>query len=200
MPVGFGGLNKGCAVFIGDSITRGERSGVTFAQAIPNLVGLAKGYVPSRNAGVGGEDSAAILARFEADCLAYGPSMVAIGTGHNDATNGVGATLFSANITEMVRKARIAGARVTLWVPVYAQDSTLNTSIAPYRTAMRSLISSLSCDGFDLYDDIVALDSATQNAMYIEPPGLGQHFSVAGNAWAAGKVGTGAYANSFLGA
>jgi lysophospholipase L1-like esterase len=204
MSRGFGGLKYGSAVFPGTSITLGVRTGVTAAQALPVLVGAAKGYVPSINAGIGGNTSTQILARFESDCLAYGPSMISIECGHNDpgASIAVGAVgtagSYTDNVSQMIVKAHRIGARVTLWVPIFAQDSALNTSIAPYRTAMRSLAATHSCDLFDLYDDIVALDSTTQNSFYQDSPG--QHLSAAGLVWATGKVGTGAYANSFLSA
>jgi len=198
--MGFGGQRENCAVFHGTSITLGVRSGVTAAQALPNLVGISKSYVPSINSGIGSNTSTQMLTRFESDCLAYGPSMVSIEAGHNDPGASINTATYSANITEMVRKAKITGARVTLWVPIYAQDGTLNSNIAPYRTVMRNLATFLSCDLFDLYDDIVALDASTQNSYYTEAPGSGQHLSAAGLAWASGKVGTGAYANSFLSA
>lgn len=205
MPAGFGGLRAKSAVFIGDSICLGVRTGVTLAQALPNLVGSAKGYVPAINAGISGNTSVNVLARFESDCLAYGPTMICIGNlGTNDpgASIAVGAVgtagSYTDNVSQMIVKAQRTGARVTLWVPIYAQDSTLNTSIAPYRTAMRGLASTYSCDLFDLYNDIVALPLATQNSYYQDSPG--QHLSAAGLSWAAGLVGTGSYANSFLSA
>lgn len=192
---GFDGLEYGGAVFHGTSITLGVRPGVTAAQALPVLVAASKQFVPAINAGLGGDTSTAGLARFERDVLAYQPAMISIEYGHNEAGAGINTTTFSANITEMVRKAKLSGARVTLFVPIYAQDSTLNASIAPYRTVMRNLAASLGCDLFDLYDDMVALDGATQNSYYIDSPG--QHLSPAGLAWAAAKVGSGSYANSF---
>ena len=204
MSRGFGGRNKGCAVYIGDSITLGVRTGVTAAQALPCLVSASKSYSPWYNMGVGGESSANILSRFERDCLAYGPSMVSIGCGHNDPGAGISvgsvgsAGTYTDNVAQMIIKAQRTGSRVTLWIPIYAQDSTLNTSIAPYRTAMRGLATTYSCDSFDLYNDIVALDNTTQNSYYIDSPG--QHLSPAGLSWAAGKVGAGAYANSFVSA
>lgn len=204
MSVGFGGLKYGSAVFIGDSITLGVRTGVTIAQALPNLVGVAKGFVPSINAGVGGNTSVDLLARFESDCLAYGPSMICIG---NIGTNDPGASIavgavgtagsYTDNISKMIVKAQRTGARVTLWVPILAQNSTLDTSVAPYRTAIRGLASTYSCDLFDTYTDMAALSAGTQNSYFLEAAGSGQHLSVAGLSWAAGLVGSGAYLNSF---
>jgi lysophospholipase L1-like esterase len=202
---GFGGLKYGCAVFIGTSITLGVRPGVTAPQALPVLAGITKGYVPSINAGIAGNNSTQMLARFEPDVLAYGPTMVALECGHNDpgasiAVGSVGsAGTYTDNIARMIVKAQRTGARVTLWVPIYTH-TTLDANVAPYRTAMRALAVTYGCDLFDLYADIVALAGATQNSYYIESSPLGQHMSPAGLAWAAGKVGAGAYANSFVAA
>lgn len=197
---GFGGIKKGSGVFHGTSITLGVRPGVTVDQALPTLVAASKKYYPFVNAGIAGNTSTQMLARFESDVLGYSPSMISIECGHNDPGAGISTTTYSNNITEMVRKAKITGARVTLFVPIFTQDTTLDANVAPYRTVMRGLASTLSCDSFDLYNDIVALSAGTQNSYYIEAPPLGQHLSPAGLAWAAGLVGTGAYANSFLSA
>lgn len=200
MSRGFGGLNYTSAAFAGTSITLGVRSGVTVTQTIPYLVGQAKKYIPCINAGVGGETSTQILARFERDVLAFGPSMISIEAGHNDPGAGVSTSTYSANMTEMIRKAKITGARVTIFVSILAQDGTLDASIAPYRTVARNLASTYSCDLFDTYADMAALPGATQNSYFLEAAGTGQHLSPAGLAWAAGLVGTGSYANSFLAA
>jgi hypothetical protein len=146
-----------------------------------------------------------MLARFESDVLAYGPSMISIGSGTNEPFHGisVGAVgtigTFMDNVAQMIVKAKIIGARVTLWIPILALDGSTDTSIAPFRTAMRSLASTLGCDAFDLYNDLAALPGATQTSYYVsgETPN-GIHLSAAGLSWAAGLVGSGNYANSFL--
>lgn len=207
MPAGFGGIKKSSACLIGDSIGLGVRSGVTQSQTVLDIVCVAKKLFPARNSGISGDTSVGCLARYESDVLAYGASMVCIGNlGTNDpgssiAVGAVGtAGSYTDNISKMIVKAQTTGARVTLWVPILAQNSTLDTSIAPYRTAMRGLASTYSCDLFDTYTDMAALAGATQNSYFLEAAGSGQHLSVAGNAWMAGLVGTGAYANSFLSA
>lgn len=194
---GFDGLKKSSGAFIGTSITLGVRSGVTQTQTIPFLVGQAKKLIPCINAGVGGETSTQLLARFERDVLAYGPTMISLEAGHNDPGAGVSTATYSANMTEMIRKAKISGARVTVFVPILAQDPTLDASIEPYRVVARDLASTYFCDLFDTYADMVALDSATQNSYFLEAAGIGQHLSPEGLSWAASKAGTGAYANSF---
>ena len=202
---GFGGLKYGSAVFIGDSICLGERTGVTAPQAAAAIIADTKKLIPYTNSGVSGNTSVDVLTRFEKDCLSYGPSMVSIGNlGTNDPGGAVPvgsvgtAGSYTDNIAQMIVKAQRIGARVTLWVPILAQNSTLDSSIAPYRTAIRSLASTYSCDLFDTYDDMAALDATTQNSYFLEAAGSGQHLSAAGNAWIAGLVGSGSYANSFV--
>lgn len=195
---GFGGLKDGSGAFMGTSITLGVRSGVTAAEALPNLVGVSRGLIPSVNAGIGGNTSTQMLARFESDVLAYGPSMVSLEAGHNDPGAGISTGTYSANMTEMIRKAKITGARVTIFVSILAQDGTLDASIEPYRVVARGLASTYSCDLFDTYADLNALSGATQDSYFLEASGSGQHLSPAGLAWAAGLVGSGSYANSFL--
>lgn len=206
---GYNGLRKGCAAWIGDSITYGAgRAGITLAQAIPALVSSSKTYVPGINAGISGQDCTQMLPRFESDVLAYGPSMVSIGTGTNEPPHGipVGAVGTAGSymdcVAQMIVKAQRIGARVTLWVPIYNYDATTDANIAPYRTAMRSLASTYGCDTFDLYNDIVALPQATRDSYYVQGETPVTHLSAAGLAWAAGLVGTvtanGNYTNSFL--
>lgn len=197
MSRGFGGLRYNAGGFAGTSITLGVRPGVVATQTIPYLVGQSKKYVPCINAGVGGETSTQILARFERDVLAFGPSMISVEAGHNDPGAGVSTSTYSANMTEMIRKAKITGARVTIFISILAQDGVLDASIAPYRTIARNLASTYSCDLFDTYADMAALPGATQNSYFLEAAGSGQHLSPAGLAWAAGLVGAGAYLNAF---
>lgn len=207
MTRGYGGIKKQSACVIGDSIALGVRSGVTEPQVVIELVSAVKRYVPVTNSGISGNTSVDLLARFERDCLSCGASMICIG---NICTNDPGASIpvgavgtagsSTDNISKMIVKAQTTGARVTLWVPILAQNSTLDTSIAPYRTAMRGLAATHSCDLFDTYTDMAALAGATQNSYFLEAAGSGQHLSVTGNAWMAGLVGSGSYANSFLSA
>jgi lysophospholipase L1-like esterase len=206
MSRGYCGLQKGAAVWIGDSITQGSgRASITVAQAIPALVSATKRFVPGINAGVSGQDAVQMLSRFESDVLAFGPSMISIGSGTNEPSHGIAvgavgtAGSYMDAVAQMIVKGQRIGARVTLWIPIYAIDGTTNTSIAPFRTAMRALATTYGCDTFDLYNDIAALDSTTRNSYYVagETPN-GIHLSATGLAWAAGKVGSGAYANSFL--
>lgn len=197
-------LHYTSGAFIGTSITLGVRPGVVAAQALPNLVGVLKHYIPCTNSGIGGNTSPQMLARYETDVLAYSPGMISIEAGTNEPgsnirVGAIGATgSFTDNIYQMIVKGQRIGAKITLWVSILAQDPSLDASIAPYRTAMRQLAASQGCFTFDTYADMVALPSATQNSYFIDSPG--QHLSPLGLTWAAGLVGSGTYTNSFVGA
>lgn len=192
------GITYSSAAFMGTSITLGVRSGVTAAQALPALVGASKHFVPVVNAGIGGDTSTGMLARFQADVLAYNPSMVSIEACYNDSGAGISTATCQSNVTTMIQMAQRTGARVTLWVPTFSCTPALDSSIAPYRTIIRNLAVTYSTDLFDTYSDFVALSGATQTS-YFNPSDC-QHFSPAGLSWMAGRVGSGAYANSFTSA
>ena len=194
------GLNYSSAVFIGTSITLGVRPGVTATQTIPYLVGSNLGYVPSIDAGVGGDTSTGMAARFDHDVLALNPALISIEAGTNEPGAGISVGTYTANITGMLQKALRSGARVTLFVSPYTCDGGgpglgLDGQIEPYRAAMRALAVTYGTDLFDTYADFIALPGATQTAYF--NPGDCEHFSPAGLAWNAGLVGTGNYANSF---
>ncbi|QJU57876.1 GDSL family lipase [Sphingomonas sp. AP4-R1] len=98
------------AIFLGDSITR---------QWLEHDPGFFRGK-KRRNAGLGGDTSAGMLARFDAEVLAVGPRVVHIMAGTNDLWHGdpgPDATKTIANIAEMAARARAAGIAVILAAP-----------------------------------------------------------------------------------
>lgn len=192
------GITYSSAAFIGSSITLGVRSGVTAAQALPALVGASKHYIPVINAGIGGDTSTGMLARFQTDVLAYNPSMVSIEACYNDPGASISTATCQSNVTAMIQMAQRSGAKVTLWVPTFSCTPATDSAIAPYRTVIRNLATTYSTYLFDTYNDFIALPGATQTS-YFQPSDC-QHFSPAGLSWMNGLVGTGAYANSFASA
>ena len=70
-----------------------------------------------RNAGVPGNTTAMMLARIDADVIAYAPGWCLIEVGPNDATTGVTAATTQANIAAMVDKLTGAGIRVAVTTP-----------------------------------------------------------------------------------
>lgn len=105
-------------VFIGDSLT--EQGGMISAapQIKPyspwtwamNMLGQR--FKVLSNAGIGGQTSTQILARFDTDVVAMNPGWVHILCGTNDMGNGTATA--KANITEMLDRADAAGIRVIL--------------------------------------------------------------------------------------
>lgn len=116
-------------VFLGDSLTAGL--GLGEEAAYPAIVGelLAERGVPVRvvNAGVSGDTSAGGLARVDW-LLSLAPDVVVVALGANDGLRGQPVVSIEANLREIVRRARAAGARVVLagmkMPPNYGPDYT----------------------------------------------------------------------------
>ncbi|WIA96398.1 SGNH/GDSL hydrolase family protein [Curtobacterium sp. MCBA15_004] len=103
--------------FLGDSITIGavstEGTGIqNQGRAWPTHMMLAsQGRIRiARNAGVGGNTTAGMLARFDTDVTPYAPSVVVIVGGTNDVGQGVAIATWQANIKALVAKVRGIGA------------------------------------------------------------------------------------------
>lgn len=116
-------------VFLGDSLTAGL--GLGEEAAYPAIVGeiLAQRGVAVRivNAGVSGDTSAGGLARVDW-LLSLHPDIVLLALGANDGLRGQPVASIEANLREIVRRARAAGARVVLagmkMPPNYGPDYT----------------------------------------------------------------------------
>jgi acyl-CoA thioesterase-1 len=116
-------------VFLGDSLTAGL--GLGEEAAYPALVGelLARRGLAVRivNAGVSGDTSAGGLARVDW-LLSLHPEVLVVALGANDGLRGQPVAAIEANLREIVRRARAAGARVVLagmkMPPNYGPDYT----------------------------------------------------------------------------
>ena len=116
-------------VFLGDSLTAGL--GLGEESAYPAIVGelLAQRGVAVRivNAGVSGDTSAGGLARVDW-LLSLHPDIVLVALGANDGLRGQPVGSIEANLREIVRRVRAAGARVVLagmkMPPNYGPDYT----------------------------------------------------------------------------
>ncbi len=116
-------------VFLGDSLTAGL--GLGEEAAFPAIVGelLAERGVPARivNAGVSGDTSAGGLARVDW-LLSLHPDVLVLALGANDGLRGQPVAGIEANLREIVRRARAAGAQVLLagmkMPPNYGPDYT----------------------------------------------------------------------------
>jgi hypothetical protein len=102
-------------VFMGDSITEGstDQANNIHSDCFPTYFALESSGRTRivRNSGAGGETTTAMLARFNADVLAYNPTTVIIATGTND-TSPIGQTL--VNLEAMIRRCRNRGVQVIL--------------------------------------------------------------------------------------
>lgn len=102
-------------VFLGDSLTAGF--GLAEEQAFPAVAGelLAARGVPVRvvNGGISGDTSAGALARVDW-LLTQKPAIVVVSIGGNDGLRGQPVAALEANLRAIVRKAKVAGARVLL--------------------------------------------------------------------------------------
>lgn len=109
------GLSAARTVFLGDSITIGSADNTNPDQPVyaANFPSLACAYSQGRlllvrNKGIGGQNTTQILARFDADVLAYAPAICHILMGTNDL-EGTAIETTLANITAAVLKCRRNG-------------------------------------------------------------------------------------------
>lgn len=125
-------------VMLGDSITKGVRTGVAVDQTFSAFLEqrLDTAGVPAQviNQGVGGETTAGALARFDRDIGPLSPRIVAIMYGTNDCYVDQGKTAsrlstdeFRRNLDELVARVRALGAEPILMTePCYARRSPAN--------------------------------------------------------------------------
>ena len=135
--------NGDTLVFMGDSITW---YGVTNRHGYVNLVvrGLAANGIDVTwyGAGVKGDKSAAMLARFDADVIAHDPDVVTISAGVNDVWyQDANSTYekFYANELQMVAKTKAAGAVPVLLSPTTAAGEAENGEIRRYAAGVREI-------------------------------------------------------------
>ncbi len=97
-------------VVLGDSITANNMSASTYAF-------FKSGVALAKNAGVAGETSSQILARFDTDVAPHNPTIVHIQAGTNDIEDGIADATVISNILEMAAKIRSIGARPIVSIP-----------------------------------------------------------------------------------
>jgi lysophospholipase L1-like esterase len=115
-------------VILGDSITRGDRAGVTAedtnASRVQAALGKEKVSAVVVNRGIGGERTDQALKRLDRDVLALKPHIVAIMYGHNDShvdrgrkDQPISTEEYEKNLRRIVAAVRKAGARPVLMTP-----------------------------------------------------------------------------------
>jgi lysophospholipase L1-like esterase len=116
-------------VSLGDSITRGERSGVKKDETFSSLL-AARLKVDVANVGIGGERTDGALVRLDKDVLAKKPKVVLVMYGTNDSYVDKGAKTprltvqqYRENLVSLVEKIRKGGAEPILMTePSWAED------------------------------------------------------------------------------
>ncbi len=158
-------------VTLGDSITKGVRSGVTaeetFAGELQRQL-RAGGHTDAEvvNVGVGGETAGQGLKRLEKDVVAKKPAIVTIMYGHNDSYVDAGKTevripipRFRADLSQLVQRLRESGITPILMTPpAYAEKSDpngigehCNVKLAQYAEVTRQVAETLQVPLVDHY-------------------------------------------------
>lgn len=130
-------------VFLGDSITRGVRSGVTGEQTFAALLGmwLSEHVTPVEvvNVGIGGERTDQALKRLDTDVIALKPDYVCIMYGTNDSHVDAGKTdvrlpleQYRANLHLLVRRLRDSGSVPVLMTCIPMCHTHQHAARSPY--------------------------------------------------------------------
>lgn len=157
--------------FIGDSITWIWNSPERLLQQ-----NLLSSHLPDFvDAGVSGNETGQMLARFDTDVLAYHPDVVVILGGVNDIKNSVDAepAAIASNIFAMVQKAESAGAKVIVGTVMaidiaYAPQTFLDQAGPRIDALNRLLVAGASAYGYTIVDyhtPMLAADGAANGAL-----------------------------------
>lgn len=178
-------------VSMGDSQTADRATGAKMFQTWTALMAKKKGYGSYWNAGISGNTTAQMLARFATDVLAHRPGAVAIMGGVNDMTTnlsgstwvggGMSVATTKANLKSMVQQAQAARARVTLVSSYPIRETVYLNNYAPYLTALNQIAAETGCEFLDLYSRLAGLSSAVLDTLYIS--GDTNHPNAAGHAY-----------------
>lgn len=200
LPPSLDGVHR--MVFIGDSITQqGEHPG-GYVWLIRHFL---KAIYPEHpievlNAGISGNKSTDLLARFQRDVLDRHPDLVFISIGVNDVWHGfydghskgdgpLGISIdnYSENLKSMVRQAQKAGAKVNLLLATQiGEDPNVpeNLKAVAYNDAIHAIAMDMKCTSVDLqtpFRKVIAAyretTGSTQNFMTID----GVHMNAQGN-------------------
>lgn len=145
-------------ITLGDSITKGVRSGVTAEQTFPSLLQKhlrAQGIDATvTNVGIGGERTDMALKRLEKDVLSQKPHLVTVMYGTNDSYVDKGKTesripadVYESGLTEIVNQLKSAGITPVLMTePCWAEGAKPNglgedpnVRLAPYMERCRQV-------------------------------------------------------------
>ncbi|HID78378.1 MAG TPA: hypothetical protein EYP56_20605 [Planctomycetaceae bacterium] len=166
-------------VAFGDSVTRGVRRGVreyqTFRYLLQRKLADRGFHVETINAGIGSDNTATAMARFDRDVLAVRPALVIIQFGMNDAAMvdpgprprqqpRVGLDDYRANLNAMIDRSQAAGIPVLLCTPTpmsrryvyqdigaYAEHQDINFMLRRYAQAVRQVAAQRKVPCVDLF-------------------------------------------------
>jgi lysophospholipase L1-like esterase len=164
-----------CLASIGDSIT--WRPSVP--ESYPNLIGASRNFTVVRNAGVDGNLSTMMAARFDADIMAWRCGAISIMCGTNDAAAPTNVTAFESAVRGMVNKGVALGAKVTICTPpiVRADARPMQT----YNNILRAIAGDTAGTVlFDVYERFLTYPPAALDAIYEAD---GTHLNAIGNQW-----------------
>jgi lysophospholipase L1-like esterase len=186
--------NEKNLVCMGDSQTA-ERSsaaaqgGALLFQTFTYLLAKLKGYGNCWNAGIGGNTTTQMLARFQTDALNHHAGAVGIMGGVNDMSTNISAGVWvgggitvattKANIKSMVQQAQAQRCRVTLASPFPIRQPEYLSNIGPYLLAYSQIATETGCEYLNLYTLVNSLTAGQQDAIYVT--GDLQHPNTAGH-------------------
>ena len=168
-------------VTLGDSITQGADDYATKAQGIswPHYMGLFSGQRASvvQNAGIAGNNTAQMLARFDTDVTPYNPTAVVLLAGTNDVGQGRSFADWSADVVAIVAKIRAIGAVPVLGTIPPNNGADRRQQIGQFNTWLRSYAASQGLTVIPFYALLVDPANGSFKSAYYSD---GTHPSTAG--------------------
>ncbi|WP_378144828.1 GDSL-type esterase/lipase family protein [Cnuibacter sp. UC19_7] len=182
----------GKTIILGDSlIATNETSGASITRSDSSAAHM--GFASSGklwnayNAGIAGNTSAQMLARFDTDVLAYKPGICVIAAGTNDARTGVTLATYITNIKAIVAKCFAAGIfpAIRTVPPCYdtagsGGEAAVRQRISSYNAWIREWAPTLGIPVIDVFSEFVDPTNGRIKTAYAYGDGI--HFLVDGYA------------------
>jgi lysophospholipase L1-like esterase len=170
-----GALFLECLASIGDSMTWRP----SIPEAYPALIGASRNFSVVRNAGIDGNISTLMAARFDADILAWRPGAISIMCGTNDAVGPTNVTAFENAVRSMVNKGVASGAKVTICTPPICRADA--RPLETYNNILRTIAGDTPGTALlDVYARFSTYSSGVLDALY-NPDGV--HLNAIGQQW-----------------
>jgi lysophospholipase L1-like esterase len=191
-------------VWLGASTVKAtDYGGVTYQQSFAYLTSIFWGYSPADyvNAGIGSNDSAAMLARLQTDVIAIAPKVCVVNVGGiADMNNGVTLAVYRSNLNSIFTQLQAAGIKVAAVNDVMKRYNSLALfrQFRTYTEAYEEVATKLGIPVIDIYREYALSyiddDYATVwNPRYVDDV----HQTVAGNAWIASILSRPRYSGVF---